>query len=80
MNLGVPGSTSPDAAYGCQNHTPVLLPPSRGKVDRAAGARRMRGLFQGVLAEIVLAEPPPHPALRATFPREGGRECGGRPQ
>jgi len=50
------------------------LPPSRGKVDRAAGARRMRGLLQRVSSCSYHAEPPPHPALRATFPREGGRE------
>jgi hypothetical protein len=45
----------------------------RGKVDRAAGARRMRGLVQQVKLLIVLAEARPHPALRATFSRKGRR-------
>gem|GEM_PF-3130296 len=51
------------------------LPPSRGKVDRApwretdegAGAASFNGQVPSSLNQ------PPHPALRATFPREGGR-------
>ncbi len=37
--------------------------------DEGAGSR--------VPSAVVLAEPPPHPALRATFPRKGGRKEGG---
>ena len=49
----------------------IPLPPSRGKVDIA---KRWpdEGAFQRV-ARSGLVEPPPHPALRATFPRKGGR-------
>jgi len=50
------------------------LPPSRGKVARTEGARRMRGLVQQISSYSFHTEPPPHPALRATFSREGRRE------
>ena len=51
-----------------------FLPPSWGKVARASS---LRETDEGaVLPEQLLkglAEPPPHPALRATFSREGRR-------
>ena len=49
------------------------LPPSWGKVDRAKGARRMRGRCSESPGNSTCCAAPSSGAFRATFSREGGR-------